>query len=65
MDEAARRLLEADVEERPSATLSERREYLGRVAGVSVSESTVSRMLRRLRFSRKKDRWVRESATSS
>ncbi len=65
MDETARGLLEADVEERPSATLSERREYLGRVCGVSVSESTVSRMLRRLGFSRKKDRWQRQSATSS
>jgi transposase len=48
MDETARRLLEADMEERPSATLSERREYLGRACGLSVSESTVSRMLRRL-----------------
>jgi transposase len=65
MDESARRLLEADMQERPAATLSERREYLGRVCGVSVSESTVSRMLRRLGWSRKKDRWERQSATSS
>ncbi len=54
MDETTRRLLEADMEERPSATLSERREYLGRACGLSVSESTVSRMLRRLGWSRKK-----------
>ncbi len=65
MDRRARRLLEADLEERPAATLSQRREYLGRVAGVSVSGSTVSRMLRRLGWSRKKDRWERESETSS
>jgi transposase len=65
MDDTARRLLDAHMEERPAATLSERREYLGRVAGVSVSESTVFRMLRRLGWSRKKDRWERESATSS
>ena len=65
IDEAARTLLEADVEERPSAILSERREYLGRVCGLSVSESTVSRVLRRLGWSRKKGRWERESATSS
>ncbi len=64
MDERARKLLEQDVEERPAATLSERSEFLGRVAGVSVSESTVSRMLRRLGWSRKKDRWERVSATS-
>ena len=65
MDEGARRLLEADLEERPAATLSERREFLRRMAGLSVSESTVSRMVRRLGFSRKKDRWERQSATSS
>jgi transposase len=65
MDESARRLLEADVERRPSATLSERREFLERVAGLRVSESSVSRMLRRLGWSRKKGRWVRANATSS
>jgi transposase len=65
MDERARRLLEADLEERPAATLSERREFLRRVADLSVSESTVSRMLRRLGWSRKKDRWERQSETSS
>src|SRR4051794_6595025 len=54
MDEKARRLLEADMEEPPSATLSERREYLGRMASLWVSESTLSRMLGRLGWSRKK-----------
>jgi transposase len=65
MDEPARRLLEADVQERPSATLSERREYLRKAAGVRVSDSPVSRMLRRLGWSRKKDRWEPQSETSS
>jgi transposase len=65
MDDRARRLLEEDLRERPTATLSERREYLGRVCGLWVSESTVSRMLRRLGWSRKKDRWELRSATSS
>ena len=65
MDEGARRLLEADLEDRPAATLPERREFLERAAGVRVSDSTVSRMLKRLGWSRKKDRWVRASATSS
>ena len=32
--------------------------------GISVSESTVSRMLRRLGWSRKKDQWQRQSATN-
>ncbi len=61
---AARRLLEADLQERPSATLPQRCEFLARVTGVSVSDSTVSRVLRRLGWSRKKDRWVRANATS-
>ncbi len=65
MDEGARKLLQFDMEERPEATLSQRREYLQEVAGVKVSESTVSRMLKRMGWSRKKDRWVRASATSS
>ena len=63
--EAARRLLEADLEERPAATLPQRRQFLERVAGVEVSDSTVSRMLKRLGWSRKKDRWERANATSS
>jgi transposase len=65
LDQGARRLLEADLEERTAATLPQRREFLGRVAGVEVSESTVSRMLKRLGWSRKKDRWERRSANWS
>ncbi len=65
VDGTAERLLERDLEERPSATLPERRELLVRVAGVEVSDSTVSRTLRRMGFSRKKDRWEQRSATSS
>ena len=65
LDEGARRLLEADLEERPAATLPQRREFLQRTCGVSVSESTVSRMLKRMGWSRKKDRWVRARETSS
>jgi transposase len=66
MGERARRLLEADLRERPAATLPQRREFLRRAAaGLSVSDSTVSRMLKRLGWSRKKDRWERVSETSS
>jgi transposase len=64
LDERARKLLEADLEERPSATLPQRREFLRRVAGVEVSDSAVSRVLKRLGWTRKKDRWVRRNATS-
>jgi transposase len=65
VDETAQRLLEHDLEERPTATLLERRELLARVAGVEVSDSTVSRTLRPMGFGRKKDRWERRSAMSS
>ena len=65
LDEKARRLLEADVEERPFAKLSERRYYLQKVAGVTVSESTLSRTVRQMGFGRKKGRWVRVSGMSS
>ena len=65
LDEAARKLLEADLRERPAATLPQRREFLRRAVGVEVSDSTVSRMLKLMGWSRKKDRWVRASATSS
>ena len=64
LNEGARKLLEVDLEERPAATLPERREFLRRTCGVSVSDSTVSRMLKRLGWTRKKDRWVRANATS-
>jgi transposase len=65
MNQGATKLLEADVESHPTATLSERREFLEKVAGVRVSDSTVSRMLRRLGWSRKKGVWARARETSS
>ena len=64
LDEGARKLLEANLEEHPEATLPQRREFLRRVCGVSVSDSTVSRMLRCMGWTRKKDRWVRARETS-
>jgi transposase len=65
MDEGARRLLERDMKQRPAATLPQRREFLRRVCGLEVSDSTISRMLRRLGWSRKKDPWERANATGS
>ena len=52
----ARRLLEPDLRELPTATLAQRREYMRIVAGLGVSESTVSRTLRRMGRTRKKNR---------
>jgi transposase len=54
LGERARRLLAKDVEENPFLTHSERREYLKAVAGVSVSNSTVCRELKRMERTRKK-----------
>jgi transposase len=65
IDERARRLLEADVEEHPAVSLRERGRFLERIAGVRVSESTLSRLLRRMGFSPKEGQWVRANATSS
>jgi transposase len=65
MSERARRLLKADVENRPAVTLRERRRFVEGVAGVYVSESTLSRLLRRMGFSPKGGAWVRPRGTSS
>ena len=54
LDEGARKLLEANLEEHQEATLPQRREFLRGVCGVSVSDSTVSRTLRCLGWTRKK-----------
>jgi transposase len=54
IDEGSRRLLEADLQQRPAATLPQRRRFLRRVAKVEVSDSTVSRMLKRLGWTRKR-----------
>jgi transposase len=64
LDERARQLLEADVEERPTATLKDRGRFLERAVGVSVSESTLSRLLRKMGFSPKDGAWARQNATS-
>ena len=65
LDERARKLLEADVEGRPATTLKDRRRLLKEMTGVSVSESTLSRLLRKMGFSPKDGVWVRVRETSS
>jgi transposase len=64
-NDATRRLLLADLADRPAATASERRRYLERMTGESMSDSTVRRLVRRLGHSRKKDHPSPPSATSS
>jgi transposase len=63
-DQTAQKLLEEDVKERPTATVSERRRFLERTTGKALSDSTVKRLLKRLGFSRKNGVWGRWSETN-
>ncbi len=65
LDERAQKLLEADVEDRPAITLKDRCRFLEEIVGVSVSESTLSRLLRKMGFGPKDGVWVRVRGTSS
>ena len=65
LDQSARKLLEADVEGRPATTLKDRCRFLKEMTGVSVSESTLSRLLRKMGFSPKDGAWVQARGTSS
>jgi transposase len=65
LDERARRLLRADLEERPFFTLQQRCEYLKAVASVEVSRSTVCRAIKRMEATRKKGVDRPKNATSS
>ena len=64
-DEKARALLEKDVEERPSATVSGRRRFLEHITGTTLRDSTVGRLMKRLGFSQKSGLWGRWNETSS
>ena len=54
LDEKARKLLEADLEERPFLTLQERCDYIEAMTGLSVSRSTMCRAIARIGPTRKK-----------
>ena len=64
LDEGGMRLLEEDLRARPDITYGQRAEYLYKVLGVRVSESTICRMVKRLGYTRKKDLWVRQKGMS-
>jgi transposase len=64
-DQKARVLLEKDVEERPAATISQRRRFLEHITGTTLSDSTVRRLMKRMGFSQKNGVWGRWNATSS
>ena len=65
IDERARKLLAADLQERPFVTLQQRCEYLRTVASVEVTRSTVCRAIKRMDATRKKGADRPRNATSS
>jgi transposase len=65
IDERVGKLLQADVQERPFATLRERCEYVEALSGVSVSRSTMCRTIARIGSTRKKGGESPQSETSS
>jgi transposase len=65
IDENAQLLLEKDIEERPAATVTQRRHFLEHVSGRTLSDSTVRRLLKRLGFTQKNGLWGRWNETSS
>src|SRR5215217_3727037 len=56
VDEKATVLLERDVEERPAATVSQRRRFLEHITGTDLSDSTLRRLMKRMGFSQKTER---------
>jgi transposase len=64
-NETTQRLLEGDIEERPAATIDQRRLFLEKVGGQSLSVSTVKRLLKKLGYSQKNGQWERWNGTSS
>jgi transposase len=63
-DQATKRLLEEDIRTRPAATVADRRHFLENIAGKTMSEPTLRRLLRKMGFSRKKGLWGRWNETS-
>jgi transposase len=65
LDERSSKLLEENLKEHPFITLQERCEYLGVVASVEVSRSTMCRAIKRMNATRKKGVDQLQNATSS
>ncbi len=64
MGENEERLLQEDVRERPTATVSHRRMFLESITGKTLSNPTVRRFLKRLGFSQKNGQWGHWSETN-
>jgi len=64
LDGKAIKLLEEDLHTRPALTYEERADLLCGLLGVRVSKATICRTVRRLGYTRKKDRWVLQKETN-
>jgi transposase len=63
-DQTTRKLLEEDIRRRPAATVAHRRHFLENIAGKTMSEPTLRRLLKRMGYSRKKGVWGRWNETN-
>ncbi len=64
LDGSGVKLLEEDLHARPALTYEKRADLLYELLGLRVSKSTICRMVRRLGYTRKKDRWVLQKETN-
>jgi transposase len=65
LGQSGMKLLEDDLHARPTVNYEQRAHYLFKLLGERVSTSTICRMIRRLGYTRKKDRWVQVRETNS
>jgi transposase len=57
-------LLKEDLHTRPAVTYEKRADLLYELLGVRVSKATICRTIKRLGYTRKKDRWVHQKETN-
>ncbi len=57
-------LLEEDLRARPAVTYGKRADLLYELLGIRVSKSTICRAIKRLGYTRKKDRWAQQKETN-
>src|SRR5215218_784669 len=58
LGESGMKLLEEDLYDRPAVTYKKRADLLCELLGVRVSKATICRMVGRLNYTRKKERWM-------
>ena len=64
LNESGMKLLEEDLRARPAVTYEKRADLLCKLLGVRVSKATICRVIKRLGYTRKKDRWVLQKETN-